>query len=111
MAEAKGTKWLELGVLECEGVWDVVGVRRFGELTEQGCSSSALDAGVVGKAEEGGVWVLKDSGRGRAMAINGIDEFGSGWRVWVWVCVVGLLCVFILIFHFIVQCFSFILFI
>ena len=57
-------------MLECEGVWDVVGVRRFGELTEQGRSSSALDAGVAGKAEEGGVWVLKDSGRGSAMAIT-----------------------------------------
>ena len=59
--ERSGWSW---GVLECEGVWDVVGVRRFGELREQGRSSSALDVGVVGKAEEGGVWVLKDSGKG-----------------------------------------------
>ena len=71
-----GWSW---GVLECEGVWDVVGVRRFGELREQGRSSSALDVGVVGKAEEGGVWVLKDSGSGSAMAINGIGESGMGW--------------------------------
>ena len=55
------------------------GCARVWELTEQGRSSSALDAGAVGKAEEGGVWVLKDSGSGSAMAINGIGESGMGW--------------------------------
>ena len=28
MAEAKGTKWLKLGVLGCEGVWEFVGAQR-----------------------------------------------------------------------------------
>ena len=44
--ERSGWSW---GVLECEGVWDVVGVRRFGELAEQSCSSSALGSGVWGR--------------------------------------------------------------
>ena len=91
--ERSGWSW---GVLECEGVWDVVGVRRFGELTEQGRSSSALDAGVAGKAEEGGVWVLKDSGRGSAMTINGIGECGTG-RGWCGCGCLGTMCWFLVL--------------
>ena len=67
-------------VLECEGVWDVVGVRRFGELAEQSCSLSALCSGVWERKRRGECGFAKIPASGVAMHGNGIEECGMGWR-------------------------------
>ena len=52
--ERSGWSW---GVLECEGVWDVVGVRRFGELVEQGAFINFVGCGCwLGIAITSRVW-------------------------------------------------------
>ena len=84
-------------MLECEGVWDIVGVRRFGELVEQSCSSSALGSGVWGRQRREECGCSKIPARGVVMQVMesksvGWDGVGVGVGLLCWLFHVRCLC-------------------